>query len=104
MVAWVSDSPRSTAPPGTAQLSLSDRLMSSIWLVSLVTTMLTDGAMLLALGEGQQPERFVSQATSTGSDGEHSRDPRHHFTGVDLGQAAAAGCDSGIRVTYCGGR
>jgi hypothetical protein len=31
MAAWVRDSPRSMAPPGSAQLSLSERLMSRIW-------------------------------------------------------------------------
>jgi hypothetical protein len=35
---------------GMAQLSLSERLMSRIWPDSLVTTTLTEGTRLLALG------------------------------------------------------
>src|SRR6266545_2218105 len=45
--AWVRDSPRSMAPPGRAQLLLSERRMRSISPSSFSTTTLTEGAILL---------------------------------------------------------
>ena len=48
--ACIIDSPRSIAPPGSAQLSLSDRRISSTSPASLVTTTLTDGTMLFTAG------------------------------------------------------
>jgi hypothetical protein len=44
------DSPRSIAPPGTAQLSLSERRISKTSPAPLTTTTLTEGARLLAAG------------------------------------------------------
>ena len=44
------DSPRSIAPPGTAQLSLSDRRISNTSPASLITTTLTEGTRLFAFG------------------------------------------------------
>ena len=49
--AWATDSPRSTAPPGMAQLSLSgaaDHQESRLRRMTTIT--LTDGTRLLALG------------------------------------------------------
>ena len=48
--AWATDSPRSMAPPGTAQLPLSERRMSRISPASLATMTLTEGTRLLAGG------------------------------------------------------
>ena len=44
------DSPRSIAPPGSAQLSLSVRWISSSAPASLTTTMFADGTKLFAAG------------------------------------------------------
>ena len=44
------DSPRSIAPPGTAQLSLSERRIIKTSPSSLTTTTFTEGTMLLAFG------------------------------------------------------
>jgi len=44
------DSPRSIAPPGNAQLPLSERSIIRISLLSFSMTTLTDGTMLLAAG------------------------------------------------------
>jgi hypothetical protein len=46
------DSPRSMAPPGTAQLWLSERRMSKTSPTRLVTTTLTEGTRLFAEGRG----------------------------------------------------
>ena len=48
--AWTIDSPRSIAPPGTAQLSLSDRRIIKTSPASLTTTTLTEGTRLFAFG------------------------------------------------------
>jgi hypothetical protein len=48
--AWATDLPRSTAPPGRAQLLLSVQRISRIAPASLTTTTLTEGTRLLALG------------------------------------------------------
>src|SRR5260221_10476340 len=50
MAAWGRDSPMSTTPPGSAQLSLSVRRISRTSPTSLVTTTLTDGTMRRACG------------------------------------------------------
>ena len=47
------DSPRSIAPPGTAQLSLSERRISNTSPAELVTTTLTDGTRLFACRRGR---------------------------------------------------
>jgi hypothetical protein len=47
---WATDSPRSTGPPGRAQLLLSVRRISRIAPASLTTTTWTEGTRLLALG------------------------------------------------------
>jgi hypothetical protein len=44
------DSPKSIAPPGSAQLSLSERRISSTSPAALVTTTLTDATMLFTVG------------------------------------------------------
>jgi hypothetical protein len=48
--AWATDSPKSIAPPGTAQLPLSVRRIIRISPASLTAITLTDGTRLLAFG------------------------------------------------------
>jgi len=95
--ACVIDSPRSIAPPGTAQFWLSDRRMSKTSPAAFVTITLTDGTRLVAAGAAGSSQKSILRATSPSFP--HRRTRWNHLT---LHVVSASRPHRGCRVRFRG--
>src|SRR6266508_3974304 len=99
-----SDSPRSIAPPGNAQLSLSARRIMRISPASLTTTTLADGTTLFALGAVGSSKKSMRPATA-GTSFQRARAVPHAVEAFQVrGDHVASGDAPQVQHRRLGGR